>query len=83
VGDLLQQRPEFHPTPDPSDPQRGCGENWIGPWNTAVNELIIFDTPPTANENDIIAFFRQHAGVDVTSVRLRKDVHGKFVSNVR
>jgi hypothetical protein len=75
-----------HPDPlsvDLSDPLRGCGPDWIGPENTAVRELIVFEIPSTVKEEDLIAFFRQNAGVEVFSVRLKTDKNEKYLANVR
>jgi hypothetical protein len=76
-------RPDIIPS-DPLDVIHGCSDDFIGPKNDSVNELIIFDVPPAASDRDIISFFFQHAnGAKALHVKFRHDRNERRVATVR
>ncbi|KAF2745797.1 hypothetical protein M011DRAFT_121151 [Sporormia fimetaria CBS 119925] len=68
---------------DPDDPERGCRDDWIGPKNDFVTELIVFDIPHEATDIDVMTFFQKRADVTPTNVKLRTDRYEHPIANVR
>jgi hypothetical protein len=71
------------PPPDLSDPARGCGSGWIGPENTAVTELIMFNLSPMVTEDDLIIFFRDNAEVEILNATPKNDKNENKLAHIK
>lgn len=83
----LQAQPGFHNMETRLspvvDPEFGCNESFIGPANDYVKELMVFDIPEGTTADDLLAFFRENAGVDANVHRIKADTKGKSLAHIR
>jgi hypothetical protein len=73
-----------------NDSEFGCDENWIGPKNTSVNHLFVFDIPNMRDERDhrmleskVHEYFERNAGISVDSVHTKIDKRDTLIARVK
>lgn len=67
------------------DPERGCGEQWIGPQNDYVTFLWIYNLPqnPDPTVEELKEMFQGSVNVPVTNVRIQHDKNNNPIAYVQ
>lgn len=72
-----------------NDVEYGCDENWIGPKNKSVTELIVFEIPDDREDDDqkvlelkVQEHFERNSGVPVHRVQIKIDKRDTTIARV-
>lgn len=83
----LQVQPVFQHMenrgPPALDQESGCSDNYIGPSNEYVKELLIFDIPEGTTQEDLVIFFRENVGIHAHVHRIKSDKGGKQLAHIK
>ncbi|KAH7116944.1 hypothetical protein B0J11DRAFT_583648 [Dendryphion nanum] len=65
------------------DKEGGCTDTWIGPKNTTVNTLLVFELADTVVDADLANLFKKEAAIDIMSAFIKTDVSRKRYAHVQ